>query len=113
MISESDWQPSLDEIKELQAHGLVTVEWTPEFGSYFVFKCLRSGGCCKETLCAIGKRNADTSQCEYLSAIGNSQYACTHPNGIAADEARQIGKGCAAPWHTSRQPIIRNIIAKA
>jgi len=109
VIEAVDWDPSEAELQWYADNDLLTTTG-PDEDPVFHFRCVRSGACCRATLCSRGVRDEATGHCRYLSEAatlpgGELLYNCTLPGGTD-DPARQIGKGCCFPWSPERRALI-------
>lgn len=108
-IAAQTWSPTDDELAWYTAQGLLTTTGDPADPVY-LFRCVRSGNCCRTNLCDLGVTDAATGQCQYLETAatledGSTLYQCTYPKD-EAEPARQIGKGCCFPWGSERLALI-------
>jgi hypothetical protein len=113
IIDPSHWQPTPKDLAWMEANDLLTTQLDKGDELVFHFKCIRSGGCCRTNLCELGSYGESTDKvCIHLSVAselsdGSNLYECTVATD-SSNKARQIGKGCCAPWTPQRNRLLEN-----
>jgi hypothetical protein len=76
--------------------------------------CVRSGYCCKQSVCPYGEWDDRLSQCAFLEGKGVGDYRCGKYAEIIAIDPEQkhspaFGHGCCSSLNPDRLLLIRSM----
>lgn len=75
-------------------------------------QCVRSGYCCKKSLCPYGEWNEDQSQCRFLEGGTPGKHSCAKYDEIkdlpgSRDISPAFGAGCSSGMNDDRIELLR------
>jgi len=80
-------------------------------GKPMTTSCVRSGYCCKVTICPFGKWDKEKKACAYLEGNQLGEYSCSKYSEIilhpGAEFSPAFGAGCCSSLNGDRQKLLK------
>ena len=78
--------------------------------------CVRSGFCCKQSICPYGKWDKELHQCEFLEGVAPGSYSCGKHDEIMELDPEQLvspafGAGCGSTLFNEDRDVVLKVLS--